>query len=269
MQLFKKGVGILLFVLGAVGLIFCLAAIYETGTGKTQLLAWTGQAFDSTGETLAKISERLDRVASVLKDTRAGLKSAVSRTDALQTDGTCDQARLVHISRILDEQVRKRLDQARVLVNSTAAGTGTIRLSLTLVDALNVGSEKAYKRGASLMTQIEGASATLTELSASLEQTLQRVQNLGDGSCSEQSLSKLTRDVDRMDRGLANVQALISDFKAAIQKIKDRLLLYGGKAVWWINLGSVMIPLMLLWLGVGQAFLMYFGWRIASAKRKL
>ena len=147
-----------MMVFGAIGLLACLAAIYETGAAKKQLLWFAGQAVDSTEVAMVGIHERLHKIGISVAHTRSGLKSVPSQAGAVPIDGI-------------------------------------------------------------------------------------------------------------QDEDLADFQALASDLGKDIQKIKDLLRFYEERAVWWINLGSILVPLMLLWLGAGQFFLMYFGWRMASGGR--
>ena len=91
---------------------------------------------------------------------------------------------------------------------------------------------------------------------ALLEQTR---QNHPD---SEQALSNLTHEVEEMDKGLAEVQVLGTDFKEDVQKIENRLRHYEEKTIWWIHLGGILIPLLLVWLGAGQVALIILGGRL-------
>jgi len=68
------------------------------------------------------------------------------------------------------------------------------------------------------------------------------------------------------DKDLADLQALASDFGKNLQKIKDRLLYYEEKAIWWIHLGGTLIPLLLLWLGAGQVALIILGGRLCMRR---
>ena len=137
-------------VFGAIGLIACLAAIYETGAAKKQLLWFAGQAIDSTEAAVVGIHERLHKIDISVADTRVGLKSVPSQTGALSAGGL-------------------------------------------------------------------------------------------------------------QDKDLADFQALASDFGEDLQKIKDRLRYYEEKTIWWIHLGGILIPLLLIWLGAGQVALIILG----------
>ena len=64
------------------------------------------------------------------------------------------------------------------------------------------------------------------------------------------------------DKDLADFQALASDFGEDLEKIKDRLLYYEAKTIRWIHLGGILIPLLLIWLGAGQAALIILGGRL-------
>ncbi len=70
------------------------------------------------------------------------------------------------------------------------------------------------------------------------------------------------------DKDLAEVQVLGSDFKEAIQKIENRLIYYEEKAIWWIHLGTILIPLLLVWMGAGQVALIVLGGRLCMRRGK-
>ena len=268
MILFKRFSGILLLLIGAAGVFACGVAIYKTGNAEKQLRHFAVQTFDSTENALLDIRERLNQIDLSIVHVRSDLKTAASKANALRTDGIDGKVLADHIAFTLDHEVKEKLAKTQSLVDAAVNTAGSVSHLLTLLDASSLVSVEAYTRGGSLMTRIEGASKTLRRLSGMLEEARETAQDLQNHPNSEQALSKLTHEVGGMDTGLAEVQTLDSDFKEAIQKIKDRLLYYEEKTIWWIHLGGILIPLLLLWLGVGQAALIILGGRLCMRRGK-
>jgi chromosome segregation ATPase len=271
MILLKRLSGILLILMGTAGVLACGVAIFKTGNAEKQLRRFAGQAFDSTENALQDIREQLNQIDLSIVHVRSDFKTAASKANALRTDGIDKKILADHIAFTLDHEVGEKLAKTQRLVDAAVNTAGSVSHLLTLLDASSLVSVKAYTRGGSLMTRIEGASNTLRRLSGMLEQTRQTARALLEQTRqnhpdSEQALSNLTREVGRMDTGLAEVQTLGSDFKEAVQKIKDRLRYYEKKTTGWIRLGGILIPLLLVWLGAGQVALIILGGRLCRRR---
>ena len=267
MILLRRFSGILLILMGAAGVLACGVAIYKTGNAEKQLRRFAGQTFGSTENALLDIRERLNQIALSVAHVRSDLKTALSKANALRTDGIDEKILADHIAFTLDQEVGEKLARTQRLVDSAVNTAGAVSHLLTLLDASSLVSVEAYTRGGSLMTRIEGASNTLRRLSGMLDRARQSARALLEQTRqnhpdSEQALSNLTHEVGRMDKGLEDVQTLGSDFKEAVQKIKDCLRYYEEKTIWWIHLGGILIPLLLIWLGVGQVALIILGGRL-------
>ncbi len=268
MILLRRLSGVLLMLIGIVGVLACVVAIYETGGTKKHLIRFVGEAFDSTEEVLGDIRDRLTAINLSVENVRSELKSAVSRAGELQGDGTEDKVLADYLSRALDQEVRERMAKARALVDSAVTSVVAMNHLLGLVNASGLVSEETFVRDGALMKRVEGASVTLRRLTGLLEQTRQTALDLQHDPHSEQLFLKLNQEVGGMDKGLAEVLTLGSDFSEAIQQIKNRLLHYEEKTIWWISLGGILIPLLLVWLGAGQAALVILGGRLCVGRRK-
>ena len=273
MILLKRFSGILLILIGAAGVLSSGVALYKTGNAEKQLRHFAGQTFDSTESAFLDIRERLNQIDLSVAHVRSDLKTALSKADALRTDGIDGKILADHIAFTLDQEVGEKLAKTRMLVDSAVNTAGAVSHLLTLLDASSLVSAEAHTRGGPLMARIEGASNTLRRLSGMLEQARQTAQALLEQTRqhhpnSEQTLSKLTREVEGMEKGLAEVQVLDSDFREDVQKIKDRLRYYEKKTTGWIHLGGILIPLLLIWLGAGQAALSILGGRLCMRRRK-
>ncbi|MCP4576997.1 MAG: hypothetical protein GY846_12015, partial [Deltaproteobacteria bacterium] len=156
---------------------------------------------------------------------------------------------------------------AQQLVDSAEDTAGTVSHLLTLLDGGGADSGKNPGRDGSLMTRIKGASGTLGRLPGMLQQARQTARDLHQNPNSEETRLTLIREVGRMDRGLAEVQALGLEFGKTIQEFEDKCRYYQNKTFQYINLGGILIPLLLVWLGAGQAALIILGGRLSIGRK--
>jgi hypothetical protein len=258
--------GILLLLLGALGVVACGVAIYHTGSVKKQVRHFVGQVSDTAENALAGIHHQLDQIDASLVRVRADLNAVVSSADALGTEGTGGDAPTDHIAFALDHGVKEELLNARQLVNTAENTAGDVSRLLTLLGAEGPDSVKTDGQQGSLMARIKGASGTLSRLPGMLERARQTARDLQQNPDSKEALRALTREVGKMDEGLAQVQALGFEFGKTVQGIEDNYRYYREKTLRYIHLGGILIPLLLVWLGVGQVALIILGGRLCMRR---
>lgn len=266
MMLLKRISGILLLLLGMVGVVACGVAIYHTGNAQKQLRHFVGQVSDTTEDALGGIRHQLDQVDASLARVRADLKTVVSSADMFGKDGNGEGVSADHIAFTLDHGVKEQLVNAQQLVDSTEDTAGAVSHLLALMDGGGPDSGKDFGRDGSLMTRIKGASGTLGRLPGMLEQARQTARDLHQNPNSEETRLTLIREVGRMDKGLAEVQALSLEFGKTIQGFEDNYRYYQKKTFQYINIGGILIPLLLVWLGTGQAALIILGGRLSIGR---
>jgi len=254
--------GILLLLLGAVGVVACGVAICHTGSVKKQFRHFVGQVSDNAENALAGIHHQLDQIDAALARVRADLKIVVSSADALGTEGKGGETPTDHIAFTLDHGVKEKLLNAQQLVDTAEDTAGDVSRLLTLLGAEDPDSGKTNGQQGSLMAKVKGASGTLSRLPGMLERAKQTARDLQQHPESKEALRVLTREVGQMDEGLAEVQALGFEFRKTIQGVEENYRYYREKTFRYIHLGGILIPLLLVWLGLGQLALMVLGGRL-------
>ncbi len=265
-MLFRRVSGVLLMLLGTMGVLACAIAIYETRAAEKYCFQFAGRAFDSAEGVLEDIHARLTEIDLSVTQVRSRLKNAISRADELQRDGSGNKVLADYISRALDQEVGEKMAKARALVDSAVSSVVAISHLINLVEETDLVPEETFGRDGALMKRVGRASNTLRRLTGLLEQTRQTARGLQQNPHSERDLLKLNREVGEMDQGLAEVQTLGSDFKGAAQKIQIHLLHCQDQTNRWIQLGGILIPLLLVWLGAGQTALIILGGRLCVRK---
>ncbi len=258
--------GILLLLVGAVGVIACCVALYHTGGVKRQLLHFAGEVSDTAEDAFAGVLQRLDQIDASLDRVRAELKAVVSSADALEDEGKGEETSTEHIAFTLDNKVQEKLLNAQQLVDSTEDTAEAVGRFITLLKGEEPDSHENPERESPLMTKIKGASGTLSELPAMLERARETARNLKQHPGSKEARRALTREVEKMDKGLAQVQGLGLEFRKTIQGLMENYRYYRAETFRYIHLGGMVIPLLLVWLGAGQLALCVLGGRLMSRK---
>lgn len=260
MMLLRRISGVLLLLLGTMGALASAVAIYETTVSKKYLFQINTQAFDSTEKVLENIHDRITEMDLSTTHVRSHLKTALSRADELRQVGVENNV-AKQISWALSREITENLAKTRGLVNAADASVVAIGDLLNMVEASGLVQDETFSGDSVFFARVEGASKTLKRLTGLLEQARQTAQNLQHDPLSEQNILNLNREVCGIDKGLAEIQTLGSDFKDAIQKLQKNLLYFEEKTNRWIRLGGILIPLMLVWLGAGQVALIILGGR--------
>ena len=261
MAVLRRFFGILLLLLGLVGVVVCGAAMYHTGSVKNRLLHFVGQVSDNTENAFAGIRHRLEQIDIYLGHVRADLKSVVSSADALGRDGKGDVTE-DHIAFTLDHQVKEKLAKAQQLMDSAENTAGAAKDLLALLEGADPVAGENHGGDGSPMAKIEGASSTLSRLPGMLKQARETALDLQENPDSKEALAKLVLEVGEMDKGLAQVQALGREFAMTIQGIENSFRYYREKTFRYVELGGILLPLLLVWLGAGQAALIILGGRL-------
>ncbi len=262
----RKFGGILLLLLGAVGVVACGVAMYHTGSVKKQFRHFAGQVSDTAENALAGIHRQLDQIDASLSRVRADLNTVVSSAEALGTEGKGEKTPTDHIAFTLDHGVKEKLLNARQLMDTSESTAEDVSRLLTLLGVEDPDSGKADGQQGSLMAKVKGASGTLSRLPGMLERAKQTARDLQQNPDSKEALRALTREVGKMDEGLAEVQALGIEFGKTVQGIEENYRYYREKTFRYIHLGGILIPLLLVWLGLGQVALIILGGRLCMRR---
>ena len=262
MRVLKKIVGILLLLMGTVGLIACALAILKTGSAGKELSKFVGQTFDSVENGILHIRDQTKQITLSLARVRADLKTIHSKVNTFQKDGIAVKSPPDPVVSATDSEIGEKLARARRLLCSAGNIAFALNHVVTVLDASGFFYEKAHGQRGSLMTRFEKTTGILMRLSGSLDEATETILDFQNYPDSKQVRKKLSTELKRMDNDLSELQSFEADFSEAVQEIETRLGQYEEKAVRWIQLGNILIPLIIIWIGVGQAALIILGGRL-------
>lgn len=261
MRVLKRFVGILLLLMGAAGLIACALAISKTGNVETELSRFVGQTFDSVENGIADIRDQANQIALSLARMRADLETMSSRVNALQKD-EIEKSLPDQLVSATDSEIKDNVAKARRLLRSAANAAGALNYLLTMLDATGVFYDQGHPQLGSLLVRFEKTAGILRQLSGTLDEATETARDFQNHPNSKPVHEKLTGELERIGKDLSELQSVESDFTEAVQKIENRLLQYEEKTIRWIQLGNIFIPLIIIWIGLGQAALIILGGRL-------
>ena len=262
MRVLKRFVGVLLLLMGTVGLIACALAILKVGGVGTELSKFSDQTFDSVENGIEDIRDQTNQTVLSLAHVRADLKIVLSKVNALQKDGISKEPLPDPLVSATDSEIRDKLAKARRLLSSAGNIAFALNHFMTVLDASGLFYEKVHGERTSLLVRFERTTGILTQLSGTLDEATATVLDFQNHPGSKQVHEKLFSELKRMDNDLSELQSFESDFSEAFQKIETRFLQYKEKTIRWIQLGNIFLPLIIVWIGVGQAALIILGGRL-------
>ncbi|MCG6881619.1 MAG: hypothetical protein LJE96_21055 [Deltaproteobacteria bacterium] len=258
----KRFVGILLLLMGAVGLIACALAISKTGKAEKELSKFAGQTFDSVENGILDTRNQAKQIALSLAHVRADLQTVFRRVNALQKDKFEQKTLPDQVVSATDSEIKDKVVKTRRLLRSAANAASALSYLLTMMDASGLFYDEGHPQRGSLLVRFEKTIGILRQLSGTFDEATETVRDFQNHPNSKVVREKLTGELERMDKDLSELQSFESDFTEAVQEIENRLLQYKERTIRWIQLGNIFIPVILMWIGVGQAALIILGGRL-------
>ncbi|EFK09685.1 prevent-host-death family protein [delta proteobacterium NaphS2] len=255
-------VGILLLLMGAVGLIACALALFKTGSAGTELRKFVVKTFDSVENGIEDIRDQANQIALSLAHARGDLEIVLSKVNSLQKDEIEKKSLPDQVVIATDSDIRDKLARARRSISSAENVAFVLGRLLTTLDASGLFYDEAHRERTSLPVRFEKTAGILRQLSDTLDEATETVLDFQNHPDAKPVHEKLSRELARMEKGLSELQSVESDFSEAVQKIENRLLQYEERAIRWIQLGNILIPLIIIWIGVGEAALIILGGRL-------
>lgn len=268
MLIFRKIGGIFLLLIGLVGVAACAAAIYKAGIAGHELSRITERTFDSVENGMQVAGDQFHGTALSLAQVRSNLEAVIKKAESFRPEDMGDVREKVsnnQVPVVFDPEITQKLMQAQRMLGSAEVALGALTRLMKLMHQWGLLDADNKADGPAM--RIEKTSATLRELSDTLDNAIVTARDLKDRSRSERLLQQWTGELRRLAKELAIVQTLESDFKALTQKVKARLLHYEENILRWIHMGEVFLPLLLVWLGLGQAALIILGGQMLFRKR--
>jgi hypothetical protein len=235
MSIVKQTLALLGVLLGAVGMLFCLAVIVG---------AWWIN--DPITDGLLKVFPPIEAALSFGDTTVTEFNDFVADTQTQVTQVT-EEAPIISA---LQDKIR----QVTLYVNVASVMTDSVeQVALGLVESVRPGKgETIVSRSASRLLE------TLDIVADTLDSALSLSQQVENGR--RDKIDTLTEQLDTLQLNLTEMETAINQTENDVADIKNILPR-------WINIGSFIVTLIFVWFGIAQYFLFRISWQFFRRER--
>lgn len=241
----KRIFGSLGVVLGAVGILACLAGVVFVWWFSTRYLSQASETARAVESILTTANTRFARLNAGVTETRQRIAGVRDAARAVAKDGSradpAFKARVEALATSLVARIERAEDMATML-NGTVEVVATMTENAKTTDDLRAAEAVLKKTAASL----EDVRQKLADASAeeNIERAAKGVENLAD------SLEAVLNEVAR---GVGEVTGLLAKGRTEVESLRKAL-------VFWQTWGPTLLTLILVWVALGQVALLAWCW---------
>jgi len=258
--MFKRMLGIIVIVISVVVLVVSLGGVVGTWVVRADVARVVGDVVTLADTTLQRAQDGVGRVNNQLDQTRSTI-STVNTT----------------INTIGD-----KVDENNVILLAIDQIAGT---SLSpAVDNLSKTANDLYDKVVAVNSKVEtlsrippfrGKGDILDKVSTVLngvEQTAQDLANFrqavsdAKSSVTQRTVAVLTAPLTRIDNTLQSIQTAVGGVQKTLSEVQASLTTFQSTVLFWLNLESVLMTLLLLWIALSQYNLILVGWAMFREK---
>jgi len=265
MRRFKYVWGIMLMVLSTVGFFLCIGGLFGTWVGRNYAGLLVDRVDQATEASFKAIDHRMDMVKSTLQETEDRIRPAISRAREVERSKSENEVSLAAeaISRLADDQVREKLKRMEEVTSSISISAQSIGHAFALLALTSRDSEAASIEEAPLVIRIQRVSEVVRETLALLDKVRDAADQLNTNpKLAGELVPRMRSHLTKIDESMESAKNSLSHLDQSIQKIRSRVQHWKNQIPGWINMGTVLISLLMSWMGVGQLSLFFCGWRI-------
>ena len=231
----KPTLGVSGMILGAIGVVVCVALIIGVWVLSSRLSDRTAQVFGVVESGLVLADEQVGRVNGAIQDLQTGFQGRIEDIDL--------------------EALIARLDDLAGLVDATESTANTAGGSIRFASALMAGGMTDE-----VAADIDGLATNLETMSLDLEGVQENVTAFLEGRADDGVVAQINTTVDDLLVRVATVASLIDNTSSRVSQIEQNMLR-------WISMAKWILILLFLWIGAEQLLLFAHGW-VSFAARK-
>lgn len=256
----KRIFGVVMMALSVIGIIICLAFIvgaWAINTPTTEAVVGLLTASEQTVEVVDNALERADlalsNVQSGIDDIEQRAEAARDRLAEVNVVGTV-------VSNTLDIQIAPAiatLQETVLAVQDTVAAFNETIDSLNRIPGVNIEQPELQRINSLVTTMQETADAVQAVRTAAQERREERADAI---------VTAITTRTEAVSQRLATMTATVAENRAQLAQISDGLANLKAKFPGWVDLFSILITLIMIWLVVAQVYAFAAGRDLFSAR---
>jgi methyl-accepting chemotaxis protein len=240
---------IIILVLNVAGIVGAWAVNEPLTKGVVGILEPVEQTLDLAGDLLDRISAGVERARGVV--------STIDAAAELLGDNIEENRPLLNlISKALGDELGPVVENVGEIVSTARAAATTIQNALEIVDGLpfvSLGEDGLES------TRIEKMANRISDVATSLEELDTSVQERRS-EATEEIVGRITSRTAEISAFLDDLQSEVEGYRAQITDLQERVAILKARVPLWIDLGSIGLTLLFVWLGLSQVSIFIHGW---------
>ncbi len=254
-MLTPRSTALAFLLLGSIGSIVCVISIVIVAFAGTRLQQTNASLFSRLDEFMEVASNKVLDAQQVLDQS----KLTAERLNEGLHEFTKREAREEIVDRLDLEgkttHISQAFQQADQLLARAAVASDDIQELLELGQTLGLSTDPS---------RLEPLEAELVEMRSKLADAIEQVGEVRrwtGPADQEGEKNEAAQLVVGIVATLSNIDARLGSTLEAISGLKSRLDRLGSKLQWWSAAATVVVCLMIGWMGLGQAFVCAHGWK--------
>lgn len=262
MQFGKRLTGLLLVMLGALGIVVCLAGIAGVWMVASRVQQVNSKVFSQAEQLIAQVDRRAAQTCDAVGGTRDLIDELKQTLRESATELLAERIASLPEIENLERRLASAMERADGWVQVSASTAELIEQLLATIGAVASERNVDLKGSAGLMVTIRSARESLANASerlADVQRRLAEIRQKRDVNVNLSQIMKLSLDILAK---LDVVQEQIAAFRTRLDETKNRLGKLQDRIRVWVFVGHCLIVLLIGWGGAGQYCLLLHGWRI-------
>lgn len=248
--------GLVIVILSIIVLVLNVAGIVGVWVANEPVTNTILNVLTPVEQTLDLADDLLDRISTGLDRARGVVNTIDLIAEALGDNVEENRLILNLISKALGEELGPVVETTGEVVRTAEAAATTIQNGLEIADALpfiSLGDgQLETTRIARMATRVSDISTTIGELDASVQERR--------SEAAEEIVSRVTGRTSEISAFLDEIQAEVDGYQAQISDLQERVATLKARIPLWIDVSSIAITLLLLWLALSQISIFFHGW---------
>jgi archaellum component FlaC len=257
----QRLMGLTAFLLGAIGLLVCLAGFAGVWIAGARLQQVNADVFRGADEMVTLADRRVEQAQGAVGGTRDIADKLKESWQASAKELLAERATSLPEIEDLERRLASSMERADTLLEASASITEMLEQVLNHVGVDANEGRVDPKSIAALNDTLQSTRKALAGANERFTEVQQRVAELregGNGDVSRELVEELTLGiVARLDV----VQNQLASFRHRLDGVKSRLAQARDTMRSWIVAGQCVMVFLLCWIGAGQYCLLCQGWR--------
>jgi hypothetical protein len=252
--MFKRTLGIVVIVISVLVLLLSLGGVVGSWVLRSRVAGVIGDVAALADTTLQRAQDAADRVNSQLDQTQSTI-STISTTITTIGDKVED-----------NNVVLQAIDQ----IAGTSLSPAVDNISNTANDLYNkVVAVNSKVETLSRIPPFRSRGDILDKVNNVLNGVIQMGQDLANfrqgvseakSSVTQRTVAVLTAPLTRIDNTLQSIQTAVGGVQQTLSDVQASLTTFHSTLIFWLNIETIVMTLLLLWIAVSQYSMILRGW---------